>query len=211
MLLIENWLNGSKNFIVGRALYARFGADAKLKELFAKGELPFIKDALVKALQAINESGKRTVIKEVYASYEKMPPGKDSILRALHEEWTPLYSRMKLLQYKLGSYGSDNSTETRENCRLLCVEILDLEQQCMVIWAKKDFYEEHGHLPETRTDEIEIPEDALEAGRLLETTKRQVRRYKKECKDNPANAKYAGLLKKYEDQLTTLTNAFKKN
>jgi hypothetical protein len=55
MQLIEQWMKGSKNFVVGRSLYKRFGTNDKLKALLDKGETPHAKQELVKELTGDRE------------------------------------------------------------------------------------------------------------------------------------------------------------
>jgi hypothetical protein len=50
---INDWLNGSQNFIIGRVLYDKLGSDERLKEIFKKGESPETKKSLRAALHAM--------------------------------------------------------------------------------------------------------------------------------------------------------------
>jgi uncharacterized protein YifE (UPF0438 family) len=206
MILIERWVNGSQNFIVGRALYNRFGSDDALKTLFAKGESAFAKEKLHHALVKIKESGKRTPARADVHAFIAMPKGTDAVLQSIEKEWKPLYQRMNLLRHKLDQFSTANSPSVQGMCKPICKEILELEQQCMALWKKRDYYEEHGQLPEVKEEEFVMPEDPVALGKMIETLKKNIRRNKKKAKDEPSNPLYPALVKKYEDQLQKINS-----
>jgi hypothetical protein len=209
MILIDRWLTGSQNFVVGKTLYDTYGADTALKALFAKGESAFAKQKLYEALASIAACGKRPVIKSTVTTILPMPKGTDGVLVGIEKEWQPKYQRMNLLRHKLDEYGADNNIEARIACKALCDEIMQLEQECEAIWKKRDHYEEHGQLPEIKEEQLEIPKDAVQLATLISTLKRNIQRNKKKVLDEPTNPKYPALVKKYQSQLDQVLNATK--
>jgi hypothetical protein len=206
MILIERWLKGKRNFIVGRVLYERFGKDKALKVLFIKGETAFAKERLIKSLQELFDSGKCVASRAANEVYNSMPKPTDDIFLAIDNEWKPKYQRMNLLRHKLDQFGEDNSEDARAKCKEICREILDLEQQCNVSWEKRNHYEEHGHLPEVKDEEFKIPKDPVELANMISNLKKYIRRHKKNFRDHPDKPVYAALVKKYEDQLKQIND-----
>lgn len=209
MNLISNWLNGKRNFITGRVLYSQFGNDLTLKNLLQKGDNPTVKAKLVKALEDILSSkGKTTnATKNLTRSFSSPPsdntfsppPIKDAVILALETEWKPKYQRMKYLQFRLDEFGQDNSEATRISCAQICKEILELEQECMVYWARQEFYIQNGKLPDTTTKESIIPTDPLKLATFITSCARQIRRYKKSSTTNAVHAELLNqFLEKYK-------------
>lgn len=203
MEVVKRWLAGSQNFIVGKLYFKQFGKDKNLTELFDKGETPFAKQQLKQALEALllHKEKEPDITTAKLAGI--MPQGTDDIAAALEKEWRPLYQRMKFLCHEIDKYGTDNSATVREQCRLICMEILEIEQRCMQLWEKLDHYRVHKQLPEVKTNEtLEIPTDPVELALLIQALKKNIRRNKlKAKKPGDKQAYYLGLVKKYEEQL----------
>jgi small-conductance mechanosensitive channel len=203
MILIDRWIKGNQNFIVGKNLYDTYGTDKNLKALFARGETPFAKQKLHEALKLLVKAEKKPVAKPAVIAATEMPKATDEVLIAIEQQWQPLYQEMNLLRHKLDEFGDDNTVLVRAKRNEYAQKILDLEQQCMALWNKRDYYEQHGQLPEVKEKEEKfiIPEDPVELATLISTLKRYVRRYKKSTKDKPDNPLYPALQKKYQIQL----------
>lgn len=197
MELIDNWLKGPKNFIVGRTLYKRFGSNEKLKALFDKGETPALKNELVKALQEILKTGDRPKPENKMRQFEAMPETEDPVLKALREEWLPLYMKMNYLRHEMDKYGTRNDNEARIACKLLAEEILMLEKRINFIWERCDHYQVHGRLPEVKADTIEIPTEGIKLAKFIQSCERQIRRYRETAATNP---KHAQLLEDYKNK-----------
>ncbi len=207
MEVIKRWLEGSQNFTVGRLYYKQFGKDKVLFQLFDKGETPFAKQKLAEALKALLTEEKKEPQKITETvRLSTMPKGNDGITTAIELEWRPLYQRMNFLRHELDKYGTDNSEKTREACRLICEEILNLEQQCMQCWENLDHYRLHGQLPEVKNVEFVIPTDPLELATLIQTLKRNIRRNKQKAREHIDDATYPALVKKYEEHLKLINS-----
>src|SRR3954464_7820842 len=124
---INDWLNGSQNFIIGRVLYDKLGSDERLKEVFKKGESPETKKSLRAALQAMATTQTvAPVEKKINAITDEMPvQSDDEILTALANEWKPIYSRMNYLRANLDSFGESNTDETIAARGPMAFEILE--------------------------------------------------------------------------------------
>lgn len=201
MEVIKRWLNGSQSFVVGRLYYKQFGKNKVLQQLLDNGETPFAKTELIKALTLLlTEEKKPEQIPEII-KLDLMPKGTDDITTSIELEWRPSYQRMKFLTHQLHKYGADNSEQTREQCRLMCLEILQLEQACMKCWEKLDHYKLHGKLPEVKEEKLIIPDNPLDLAILIQTLKRNIRRNKEKAKKNPVNSDYPARVAMYENYL----------
>jgi hypothetical protein len=201
MLLIDRWLDGNKNFYVGKNIYEKYGTNKAIRALLDKGETAYALTLLIKELIAINEKGERpaVVVDKEKAILLPMPKGGDSILKSLEAEWKPLFAQANFLRYDMDKYGGDNSAAVRAACHDSCKKILQLEQECMRIWERRDYYEKHGRLPDMDIKEFVMPTDPLELARLLETCKRQIRRYRVSKDINSKHAQiYLDNLAKYK-------------
>lgn len=203
MEAIQDWLAGEQNYTVGRAIYNAFGEDVELKALFEDGPTEWNRGKL---LQALQELANGTVAKTENDEYGEMPiGGNDGVLNALREEWQEPY---KVMQYKikeLDRYPNDDASSIaiREK---LAFEILELEQQCMAIWTKRDYYGEHGKLPDTKETAKPVLTDPLAIARRINSLKRNIRRNKQKATDQPAMAHYPLLVQRDEAELEALVN-----
>ena len=203
--LIQNWLNGKRNFTAGKLLYNQFGNDQKLKDLFSQGRSAYSEERLLNALKELaadlhkpQTDDYRPVMNEI------MPDVPDKVLTALKNEWMPFYTEMNLKRHRIDHYLDDESEAAEIIRGKLAFEILDLEQKCMAVWAKKMYYEKHGRLPGKGLDR-EIVIDQFKAAERMKNLKIYVTRYKNYCSKDPGNARHAAKLKDYEKELAKLT------
>lgn len=209
MKLISKWLEGSRNYHIGAVLYKHFGTDAKLKALFQTSPDKFKHDRLIKELVSIYGKHPAAILAMANADPDQIQKSNDPILEAIRNEWLPIYQRMQYLRHELDRFkgASKKAIEQRHH---IAKEILALEQTCMSIWAKRDHYLESGKLP-VETKEKPLPMDPAELGRLIESTKRNIRRNQLLAKKYPDNTVYASKLIHYQQQLKRIEDANKKN
>jgi hypothetical protein len=112
---------------------------------------------------------------------------------------------MNYLRHQLDAFGEDNSTPTRTKCFAICKEILLLEKEINKLWQKRDYYLKHNCLPEQPVPQLQIPTDPIELARRIESLKKYIRRYKQKLAKQPGNAKYAMLLKQYQEEFSYVT------
>jgi len=205
--IILRWINGKRNFTVGVLLYQQFGANEDKKKLFAAGKNAISEAALLNALQLLLEEKEIVIPKEAQVKFEAMPDGDDQVFKSFKDAWLPLFSEMNLKRHRLDQYLEDTSREAEIKRAELAKDILYLEQQCMAVWAKRDFYSKHGHLP-NKSIESEVVVDEFKAAKQIERTKTYIRQYRKKVRDNPGNPNHAAKLLQFEKELTELQNRY---
>lgn len=205
MRLIENWLKGSRNYYVGIALYKSLpGANQQLIQLLSKGKTPFAEAELVKAFKAM--LSKPVVKKQPQPDPEldKMPPSADAVMESIRNEWMPLYMRMNTLRHMLWTI-EGNTPEKIAQRQPIAFEVLELEQQCIQLWAKRNHYLQHGRLPEAKEVKVQIPKDPIELATLIENIKRNIRRNKAFATKNPTKAIYVQRYNDYKASYYSVT------
>lgn len=201
---VRAWLAGAQNFIVGRALYKQIGTDDNVKQQLLKGENAGTIALLRNAMQALLEQpAQKAIIGDSRAS--EMPASDDTVLKALREEWLPLYARMNYLRAAIDKYGESNLPEVVAAREPVAFEILQLEDQCEQIWSKRSHYLEHGSLPELKQEEFTIPEDPRELAKLLQNIPRNIRRNRNKMLNPGADAMYAQLYVRYKELYKQIT------
>ena len=214
--LIDNWIKTGKNYESGRILYSVLGKNEQLKASLAKAKTATLAKELEKALLQIH-AGKAEQVASKPKPSAKVPvpsvhvppkqsdkPVNDTVLQAIDAEWKPIYKEMQLFRHKLRQYGNSNAAEHVNERAAWAQKVLDLEQQCLVIWRKRDYYIANGKLPDVQVDK-QLPTDPLEIGRRVENLKRYIRREGEKLKKNPANAGAAMRRKEYLDEYQQLT------
>jgi hypothetical protein len=203
MDLIIKWLSGKRNFYVGAVLYKQYGIDERLKKLFEAKPDQYSQRRLEEELSALLEKPKQKPAPVRYGDADEMPISNDPMLKAFREEWLPVYQRMNYLRHELDRY-EGNSQEAIAKREPIAFEVLDLEQKCMVIWARRGHYEKNGRLPEVKELEEEIPSDPIELNKLIDATKRNIRRNKQLSEKHPDNAVYPLRYKEYTAKLEAI-------
>lgn len=205
MQVLNNWLKGNRSFATGVVIYNSIGSNAALKNLLAMGETPFAAQLLAKELEAIASGKTRFPIAQINPETESMPKGDDEILKSLQTDWRERYQRMNLLRHRLDKFGSENTEEAIAYRLPIAAEIKTIEQECIAIWKKRDYYLEHNKLPFERDETFVKPSDPLELLMLIQNTKKYIRRYRKLSQDYPGDVKYAALYLKYKKQHLDVT------
>lgn len=203
MEMIRHWLNGTRNYGQGVQLYLQFGKDDILRSLFKKeGETAFKKGRLMQALKELLQNEKKSFtqiieqpatlkITEEKNGWEKAEG--NVILLSLKGEWQKCFSEMKLLQHRLADMPS------KEERGAAAHRILDLDDQCDEYYAQRDYYLEHGKLPDEPSEEIVT--DPTKWPMKLANARRYIREYRIKMKKEPENIKYAAKLKQYEEEV----------
>lgn len=199
MVLIEKWLKGSRNYIVGSILYKRLGTDPKLKDLFGGPCTPRLQKLLEEELLALEQKPK-VLLQSTSEDTEIIPESTEPVLAALRNEWLPIYQRMNYLRHELDRYPGNEEQDIAARSPL-AFEILDLEQKCMLIWNRRDHYVINGALPDSKEKEEPLPDDPIKLVQALESAKRNVRRNKQLAEKHPDNATYPEKVAQYEARL----------
>lgn len=199
---ISEWLDSGRHFLVGRALYNAYGQDAELKALFDQGQSRWAADKLAEAL---GELASGTTAKLLHDEYSDMPAADDTILNSMTAQWKPVYASMNYKRHELDKYAGDDASSNATR-RKLAFEILDLEQQCMAIWASREHYMEHGTMPVPKEIKKQRPADPLALGRYVEALKKRIRRNKQNLAKEPEKTIYAEYILRDEKELEEIVN-----
>lgn len=205
--LILRWLNGRRNYTVGKLLYDQYGSNEDKKALFSTGKTPLTDGELLTALQNLLTEDELPVAKEVDQPFEQMPDDKDAVLAAIKAEWLPHYTEMNYKRHQLDPLLSIDTPDAELRRALLAKDILMLEQKCQTIWAKRDYYLQHKKLPGISTDKEVVVAD-FKAARRIESVKTYIRQYRKKVKDNPADARAVMHLNRFNNELEQLQQLY---
>lgn len=221
---VLHWLNNSRNYQAGVELYLKYGRDKLLKTLFtAEAESEFKRTRLVKALKELYNNFQHPTSPKaaIQRQLEKQDPTEnfkywppipiaDPVLAALYESWRPIYAEMMNLQariYEVAQLGNSDPAKAMEASEMVH-RILDLDDACDEIYAKRDHYYQHGTLP-ANVQNHEPVGDPVKMAVELNNSLRYIREYKAKLKKDPANVKAAEKLLKHENRVKELRIALK--
>ncbi len=200
MELVTKWLAGSRNYFVGVALFKQFSTDEKLKKYFAGVRDPNKQSRLEKELQTLSNGISPKPASKIQKESGSMPASADLALNAFTNEWQPLYQRMNYLRHELDKHQGDEENVVRSRSAI-AGEILELEQQCMAVWDRRDQYLITGKVPEVRARPADVPEDPFDLAKLIHALKRNIRRNKQKAAEHPDKPHYPILVKRDEEML----------
>lgn len=207
---IKEWLNGSRDYSLGVALYEAHGTDEGLKQMFAQGFSQYRQQRLVAALQELKEhptivelpSEPRTItvaVNEAVLPENLVPAERDPY----RQRWLPLYQQMNYLRHQLRTAADD--TKRGE----MAHEILSLEEKCYQIWEERDYFIKYGQpVPNMVTDTITVT-DRNELHRKLMNYRTYITKAKKCLKENPEDAKAAARKLHYELEVQRIEEKLK--
>lgn len=209
--LLKAWLS-HKDYLEGVRLYLKFGQDHKLKQLFtSEKETPFKKQRLEKAIRdllnaAPIHTNKTTTVPAPIQPVSKSWTAescKDDLEKAIREDWLQQFKTMQDLRSQLMLIGTDQ--ERGE----VAHKILDLDEQCDKLLAKRDYYREHGALPSE--EPVELITDPLAMVKRMTLLDRYIRRERQNMRNNPANHNAAGRLQKFIKEYNEYAERFGKD
>lgn len=229
MQKIKDWLSGTKNFIIGRAIYrACISSDDDLIKLLDNGFTPYNHQQLINAMQNFiepvsapkltpelidnhyypdDEEGEEKCSLEITSNIKsKNAPLIDpAVLKSIDAEWQIPYKKMQSYITQLDQFGDANDDNAIAKRNELAEKILELEKQVNAIWAKKDQYKKTGMLTNTAQDEIEIPTDPIELASLINRTKKGILNNRIRMQKHPDKPGYAERYQKYKEQFFKIT------
>lgn len=219
MQKVKEWLQGKRNFIVGRAIYrAIISNNNELIQLLDKGHTPYSQQQLINAMQEFVEptpqkifrSAAKTAQQRTTTITTNITPSTEivvdkMVLQSIQLEWQMPYKKMQNLIAQLDKYGDSNSAEAMFARKNLSKEILELEQIVNSIWAKKDEYEKTGILINSGAEELVVPTDPLELAELINRTKKGVRTNRLSMLKYPEKPIYAEKYQHYKTVYLKIT------
>lgn len=206
---ITNWLNGPREYYAGAALYLSHGKDPVLKRVFSEPPNDFKRKKLVEALRGLIttqvkvetqvEASKTTVIATEKRAERQWPEQRDETLQALHLQWKPIFAEMMNLMNRIFDVAVLGQSDPYNKILAgqMAHRILDLDDMCDELYAKRDHYLQHGKLPAHETP-MELVVDPMKIPLALQNAKRYAREYRAKLVKNPADENAAQQLKKWE-------------
>ncbi|MDR6565453.1 hypothetical protein [Chitinophaga ginsengisegetis] len=201
--VIRIWLNGSKNYLAGVALYDRYGGSDDLKSFFASGCTPYRESRLLKELtDLVTPTVKDDPVDTEMTTIEAPAAVEitDTTLLKLHEEKVLLHKQKDALRYNLSRYTSDRERG------IIAHRILQYRREISAVWEREQYYKQYGHLPDDGSKQINSEHD-LKYHRSR--TNGNARRYRSLLNKDPNNIKYQQLLAKWEGEWTQTKQSIK--
>lgn len=127
------------------------------------------------------------------------PAAMDETIKALHDQWHPLFVEKKNIQARIYdiALAGQSDPEKKKEAGAMAHKILDLRDQCKRIYAQRDHYIKYHKLPEEKKP-IGIPDDPMKWPVTLQNFQRYVRDYKNKLLKQPHNEAFQKQLEKYQ-------------
>lgn len=190
---IKAWLQ-SKDYLEGVRLYLELGSDENLIELFtSEARTDYKAKRLEKALRDLAKAdpGKPAPAptRVISAPVKDWPDDPDDVMKALKADATRKFKELQDLRSQLLLLPDDHARGTAAHA------ILRLDDEMTEIWAKRDYYKEHGRLPAEQQDPYVT--DPFIMGKRMETLRRYIRRERDHLAKDAGNVGAASRLKKF--------------
>jgi len=206
---ISQWLKGPRDYETGAKLYLKHGTNHALRRIFMEPVSDFKKKKLLEVLtelvskkqkveKKVTET-KATAIERISVGDRKWPEVMDDTIKALYLKWKPLFSEMNNLMSRIYGYAlaGTNDEAMKHEAGVMAHRILDLDDMCDDLYAKRDHYLKFKKLPQEKKP-MELVVDPIKMPVALENARRYVRMYKNELKKDPSSVTAAEKIKQYE-------------
>ena len=208
MEMIKAWLNGSRNYAMGVKLYVQHGDEPLLKKLFiSEGETPYKRERLEIALNELFRDSKPSTADNTSPDYTpkkqfekqwRADDLKDDIEKSLWQQYRLKHKEMDDLRSQLLHFSSV------EECREAAFKILRLDEELDEVIYCRNFYKEHGRLPET--EQVQYITDPFLMADRMSNLKRYIRREKQALEKDSGNTAAACRKKEFVDELNHYLN-----
>jgi len=190
MQQIKDWLNSSRPYDAGVALYMRYGDDKQMKELFTEHRTPFKEKKLVELLKSLlNKSAAVKQKEEVKTENLKVnssathgwPAKMSKELAALKAVWLPLFKQRENLCARLYDVALLGKTDKNKEMEAgqMAHRILALQDEINGIYQDREYYIKHNCFPGKEQLFKPVVSDVKIAERRL-TVRRYLTRLKNE-------------------------------
>lgn len=185
------------------------GHEQTIEDLeWEKDELEEEKDELVEANEELERENKE--LKKT-KSRNGWPLAMDETLTAIHAQWKEKFLTMVDLQsriFEVGLAGKKDLAKEKE-AGVMALQILDLREQVISIYRRRDHYLEHGKLPDDPSPVLDCLDPIIWPVKLA-NAERYVREYKAQMKEmDPASKQYEKKLRQL-DKWQTEVSKYKK-
>lgn len=167
--LIQQWKNRGYDYAQGLRIYEKHGPNPALLKVLQKGKSPgnqILLQAQLDKLAAmpIAEPARETPPNAPPRKTKQSGRHNDPVIKQLDLHWKPLFKKANAMHAQLDHLRSQQKlTETALEIRRL------FDEEIEPIWAKKDYYLEHGILPPTKQD---TPLDRMSVAEIYTLIKR---------------------------------------
>jgi hypothetical protein len=202
---IKDWLNSSKDYTLGTALYNVHSSNDAMKRMFAQGASPYRLQRLIDAMKELSkvlEDNPTIAIAEA-PKYE--PVNVQTIqlpenavpqeLDKYRPEWLPLFMERNHLRARLR-----DTADEYERGRM-AHRILELHDQCEKIWERRDFELRTGEPMPLEEKKREPVTDPKKLHRHVLNLRSYITKTKNKLKTHPENANASKRLAQLESEL----------
>lgn len=217
---LREWLNGSREYFAGVAIYSQLGDDQSLLELFVKGKTDYCNRRLQNELLDICQKIKRT---ETFESHTEIAdktiatselPNSD-LYALCKTEADKFYKEVMNLRAELfasarqDDYSDPNTPDRIEQRSKAAVKVASDYKRVSELYDRVDFVKLHGHLPgnvEPSDDELNpdgIPDSLVK--QTLDNTRKNYNKMKK----REATPERLALLQKHEGNIKKLEDRWR--
>lgn len=202
---IKDWLNGSKDYALGAALYNVHSSNDAMKRMFAQGASPYRLQRLIEAMKELSKvvDDNPTIAIAQAPKYEPVnvqtiqlpenavPPELDKY----RPEWLPLLMERNHLRARLRDAADDFERGRMAH------RILELHDQCEAIWERRDYELRTGEPMPTNEKKREPVTDPKKLQRHVLNLRSYITKTKKAVEKNPENAKATTRLAQLQREL----------
>jgi hypothetical protein len=203
---LDNWLKSSRNYLVGIALYERYGSNSVLKGLFKGQPNAWLEKKLLTELQSIRDKmevlkppqkPKLNVAHQKAVEHFKIKFVADQpIIATLTKKKGELYREMISLHSHLYHMNE-------EECAKAAFIIISNDKEIKRIWQLLDNYESTGIIPANLTGKLTLKE-LMQKLKNLPTYITKLNQKLEKLEDGPEKDKANLQLAAYEAELLTL-------
>lgn len=154
-MTVQAWLDGERNYELGRQLYEQLGDNARLKQVLGHGPSPYNQEALAWELSKLAKAGVTAavalavplpagVVASAPEPVQTSVPAESPLLIELSQARRPLYDERTQLHAQLEVLAEHGS---QEDVRLLAVRIMALSRELNANWKTDAYVRAHGQLP----------------------------------------------------------------
>lgn len=222
---LRAWLNGTREYNAGVAIYSQVGTNEKLLDVLKKGPNDFRVKRLQEELldicnQLKKENGTGTVLQSPQQTNEnkvvekgnrqenRVHPCNETLYAACKLEADQLYKKVmndRAILFKLTEcekFEDPNLAHKVQDRVKLALDVVTGHQAVSQLYDKADFVKQHGHLPDTGED----PEEEYDhlPDHLVKLRLDNIRKAYNKLKKKEPNPERIALLQKHESNIEKL-------